>query len=500
MATPCETFSLTIPAQVSSAGVASVYLEAVAGQFGFKADQSRQLAQSLLIILQDLISQAFGLGENQEVQISCQRLPIGLQVTIGEKGLPLSETELASLAVDPQACPLVRLEDHLTCVRAVWDEALFRNLGRAGGQVELIKYFPGGSESRQQVCPAAPLSAPFDPLEAKIETFVIRPFSPTDAQGVIRLLYRTYGYSYPFEHLYYPERLIALNADGSLLSLVAVSSRETLVGHLAMFFHQESPTLAEMGAAVVHPDFRGHGCLRQLTEYALAEAQRRQLQAIHARPVTNHIYSQKVSEEVGFKPCGLLVGFGPAFMSFKKIHENLSQRESMIQIFRSLRPLSPIKIFPPSRHRDFILKLYAGLEMTPEAEDAAGESPLPDSPAGDLEINTFPTGGIALIKMKAIGPDSFNQLRQHLKHLCLAHFEVIHLHLDLCRPAVAQLASQCESLGFFFAGILPGLNNTQTLILQYLNNVPLDYDKIQLHSPQARELLDYVKQADPNRL
>ena len=75
-----------------------------------------------------------------------------------------------------------------------------------------------------------------------------------------------------------------------------------------MFFHKESPTLAEMGAAVVHPDFRGHGCLRQLTEYALAEAQRRQLQALHARPVTNHIYSQKVSEELGFKPCGLLRG------------------------------------------------------------------------------------------------------------------------------------------------------------------------------------------------
>jgi RimJ/RimL family protein N-acetyltransferase len=500
VATPCETFSLTIPAQVSSAGVASVYLEAVAGQFGFNADQSRQLAQSLLVILQDVISQAFGPGENQDVQISCRRLPIGLQVTIGEKGLPLSERELASLAVDPQACPLVRLEDHLSCVREVWDEASFHNLGRAGGQVDLVKYFTGQAESLQQVCPVAPLTEPSGRPATEPETFTVRPFSPADAHELIRLLYRTYGYSYPFEHLYYPERLIALNADGSLLSLVAISSQAELVGHVALFFSKENGALAELGAAVVHPDFRGHGCLRQLTEYALAEGRRRQLQALYGRPVTNHIYSQKVSEDLGFKPCGLLVGFGPAFLSFKKIHEDLSQRESMILIYRSLRPMPPVKIFPPPRHRDVILKIYAGLGLTPEAADSSATSPSPDDPPGNLDISMFPAGGIALIKMKAIGPDSLHQLRQNLKHLCLGRFEVINLHLDLCRPAVAQLVTQCESLGFFFAGLLPGLNNTQTLILQYLNNVPLDYDKIQLHSPATREILAYVQEADHKRI
>ena len=306
MASPCEISTLTIPARLPYAEIASVYLEAVAGHFGFNPDERRLLGKSLLVILQELISQAFEPGENQAIQISCQLLPIGLKVAIGEKGLPLSPAELVSLAADPQACPLVRLEDHLGCVREVWDEASFQNLGRAGAQVDLVKYFPGQAESLHQVCPVAPLTAPPGRPAEEPETFTVRPFSPADAQEVVRLLYRTYGYSYPFEHLHYPERLIALNADGSLLSLVAVSSQGALVGHLSMFFHKESPFLAEMGAAVVHPDFRGHGCLRQLTEYALAEAQRRQLQALYARPVTNHIYSQKVSEEVGFKPCGLL--------------------------------------------------------------------------------------------------------------------------------------------------------------------------------------------------
>jgi len=57
-----------------------------------------------------------------------------------------------------------------------------------------------------------------------------------------------------------------------------------------------------------------------------------------------------------------------------------------------------------------------------------------------------------------------------------------------------------RSSWFFFAGILPGLNDAQTMILQYLNNVPIDYDQIQLYSPPAQEILTCVRGLDPNRL
>ena len=81
------------------------------------------------------MSRAFEPDENQEVQISCERLPVGLKISIREKGLPLTPAELASLAADRQTCPLVQFGDHLTCVRDLWDEASFHNLGRAGAEV-----------------------------------------------------------------------------------------------------------------------------------------------------------------------------------------------------------------------------------------------------------------------------------------------------------------------------------------------------------------------------
>jgi serine/threonine-protein kinase RsbW len=57
-----------------------------------------------------------------------------------------------------------------------------------------------------------------------------------------------------------------------------------------------------------------------------------------------------------------------------------------------------------------------------------------------------------------------------------------------------------EDLGFFFAGILPeGFADGNALILQYLNNVPFDYDTVRVESPVALELLAYIRAHDPNQ-
>jgi len=60
------------------------------------------------------------------------------------------------------------------------------------------------------------------------------------------------------------------------------------------------------------------------------------------------------------------------------------------------------------------------------------------------------------------------------------------------------MAAELEALGFFFAGILPRTRFGDTLMLQYLNNVDLDYSKITAYSDMAKEILAYVQAHDPN--
>ena len=48
-------------------------------------------------------------------------------------------------------------------------------------------------------------------------------------------------------------------------------------------------------------------------------------------------------------------------------------------------------------------------------------------------------------------------------------------------------------------GILPVTRIGDALLFQYLNNVTVDYAKIQIHSEGSRRLLEYVQSRDPWR-
>ena len=58
------------------------------------------------------------------------------------------------------------------------------------------------------------------------------------------------------------------------------------------------------------------------------------------------------------------------------------------------------------------------------------------------------------------------------------------------------MTEKFESLGFFFAGIIPGADRGDKLELQYLNNVKIDYEKIQVYSAFSKELLAYIQGCD----
>jgi len=103
----------------------------------------------------------------------------------------------------------------------------------------------------------------------------------------------------------------------------------------------------------------------------------------------------------------------------------------------------------------------------------------------------------ASIEIISYGSDIIVQINKTVKRLCLDKFEVIYLYINLGDPFSAILTKEFEAIGFFFAGIIPGGENGDKLELQYLNNVLIDYEKIELYSAFAKELLAYIKDRDP---
>jgi hypothetical protein len=105
----------------------------------------------------------------------------------------------------------------------------------------------------------------------------------------------------------------------------------------------------------------------------------------------------------------------------------------------------------------------------------------------------------ARIIVARCGHNIVDELKTKVKELCLKKIEILNLFLNLGDPLTCTYTEQFEKLGFFFAGILPGgLADGDALILQYLNNVPIDYNVIQVKSAMASKLLAYVREHDPN--
>jgi serine/threonine-protein kinase RsbW len=68
----------------------------------------------------------------------------------------------------------------------------------------------------------------------------------SEASEVSKSVYKTYGYSYPFEYVYYPEKIIALNEGGKIHSAVALADESEIAGHCALHYWDENPQIAEI--------------------------------------------------------------------------------------------------------------------------------------------------------------------------------------------------------------------------------------------------------------
>ena len=110
---------------------------------------------------------------------------------------------------------------------------------------------------------------------------------PEEAIQVSQCIYRAWGYSYPNDDLYYPDRIVHLNATGELVSIVAVDAAGNVVGHYALERPDLGP-IAETAQAVVSPAHRGRKLMERMRTFLEAQAGRLGLVGVYGQPVSSH--------------------------------------------------------------------------------------------------------------------------------------------------------------------------------------------------------------------
>ena len=325
----------------------------------------------------------------------------------------------------------------------------------------------------------------------------VRGLQPGEAIQIAKCAYQSHGYSFFDDHIYYPERLIHMNETGEMISAVAVTKDNVFMGHAALLYQYPEDKCVNSPSSSSTSN-TGAGRLQPPDRVSLACPKRRELQGVYAYAVANHVFTQKAMMRYQINDCGLLLATSPASWRFKGIAGDGDQRISVVLSYKYTGPVQKLRLYPPAHHRAMIEKLYRNIG----AREHEYRDPDPDalSLAEDSEILTGinEAEGCAEIFVSRYGRDVVRDVRRLLRKFCVKQIACINVFLNLEDPATALMTAEIESLGFFFAGILPHARIGDTLILQYLNNVDLDYARINVYSDMAKEILAYIKERDPN--
>ncbi len=500
----CEYSELTVPNDGSYVAVAVAYVDEVSKKLGFEEDQRKRIGLAVEQVVARVMEQTFEPGARQTFEIICERVPVGLQIIIKERGMLFDPTRIPLFQPRTEALQEPLELPAIPLLKDLVDEFSIHNLGPDGQEIHLVKYLRDKSvEDYFQACELEQFQQPSQTRERITGPgeFHVHLMKPSEALEVSRSAYKAYGYTYSYAHIYYPYRIVELNESGQLISATAVTVDGELAGHCAIFRSDTGSQSAEIGQAVVKPEFRGQGCLQRLTEFLIIEAKSRGLTGLYVHAVTSHAFSQRVAMRLDFTACAILLGYVPASLTFRGIREELAQRETFLVQYKYLENPGPLKLYAPSKHQDFIAKLYGNLGVTPQFE--VPEKSLAAVRQSESILKTMTAAsmppGYASIEVLRCGENIGSEVKNTLKEFRLKRYDVIALYLDLRDPLTFHLVPEFEALGFFFGGILPGASVGEALVLQYLNNVAIDYDAIKLHTEASREILAYVKLQDSSR-
>ena len=495
----CEYSVLTIPNDPSYVAIAAAHVGQVARKIGFDEHDEQMIQTAVSEAVRNVIDQSFDVGERADLWILCEQAPLGLEVVVKDRGLPTDTRSLEQCLVSPGGQEETGPCRGISVMRDCMDEVAFNYLGPDGNEIVLVKYLKTKTlEDYFEACNLEPYAPAALQEEGKTAEFIVRPMKPSEAIEVARNMYRTYEYSYSYQHVYYPERIAELSESGHLYVAVAVTPDGEIAGNCALIKKERISTIAEMGMGAVKPRFRGQGVFTRLTEHLIEKAESENLMGVFGQAVTLHTYSQQTGSASGLRDCAIALAYVPADVVFRGFRENLSQRETLLIHFMYIHKPAGMEIHLPLHHRDMIVTLYNNLGMSPNVvtSDSFVE------PTIEPIVKTHSPGlkGFARIDVQRYGRAVVQEVRARLQGLRVKHAEVIHLYLNLSDPGTAEYCKRFEELGFFFAGMLPGGCGADALILQYLNNIALDYDRIKLQSALGRDLLAYIKSRDPARM
>ncbi|MEW6366306.1 MAG: GNAT family N-acetyltransferase, partial [Acidobacteriota bacterium] len=321
------------------------------------------------------------------------------------------------------------------------------------------------------------------------ETFEVGHFRPEDAAGIVRLFREVYGDDYPIKIFYDDQELTEANAEGRYHSIVARNPEGEVIGVQHLYQSAPYDRLYEVGAGVVLREFRNLGIGKRSLEYLYEEwiPRRDDIDECFGEAVCNHPYMQRISAVARFIDMAIEIALMPAQAYVKEA--SASGRVAAVLCFRCYRR-RPQAVYVPSVYEDELRYLYARLDDKRELKTArAGAF---DECESEVETAVFDFAQVARIAVRRAGRDFASRIEAVESEARSQNAIVIQVWLPANSTAIDPAVDALRERGYFFGGPLPRWFDHDGLLMQKLH-CPPDFDAIQLHSDDAKRLLEWIE-------
>jgi anti-sigma regulatory factor (Ser/Thr protein kinase)/N-acetylglutamate synthase-like GNAT family acetyltransferase len=452
---------------------------------GLSDDKALRLALAVDELVTDVVRFAFP-GEDDTFKVTFRADLSTAEVIVHERGEPFDPSRYV---YDPQRA--VEEDDFDGAGFAVIDHCVddfaFLNRGREGKEFRLVQHIES-----EHIADIHPADEPDPDADREDVEYTLLPVEPTDAEDIAKLIYRTYGYTYAREDLYYPDRIERALEQDEKFGVVVRSNSGRVVGYFAVLQSSDS-SIGEVGEAAVDVNHRRRGLMKRMLRSLIEQANERGLSGVFGEAVTVHDISQRVNHHFGMMSTAMLLGLFPP-ERFKSLSDEHDQPITVIIDFRPLVPYETVTAYLPAPYADLLRRIYDALDVgdlqVPPASEATPRDELPETTELDARIR-YAYGHVVFV-VETAGQDLGDQVDQVLDDLEDESMSVACVDLPLDAPTTPAATDLLREHGFVFAGLMPRFHQDRDYLRLQRPLIELDPDAIKVYSDLAHALKSHI--------
>jgi hypothetical protein len=472
--------NINIPYNLDFVNVAATFLEEVGASYGADATEKHRLRligeEAFSFIMVGIPDQDF----SEMFQLRCIEMDDRLSLSFSNHGRPMNVREVKDFSFDDMEGTADGLS--LKLLRGLCDELSFRNLGRDGWELVIeykLKKFKQILVENNGASEGAKPDISYD--------FTIRLTTYDDIPGIINLVYNTYRYAY-YKPFAYDQKLFQEEIDsGRILSMVVATVDGKIIGHQAVMF--ESQNLGEIGMAMIDPQYRRSRAFILLKKATFDEIKLKFPNLIiFVKTVTSHKASQAFM--TGFTISMLELSVAD-YASFVGMNTKTNARESAVYGFMTFaeQKFSSL-IYVPTEHVDIIGSLLHDSCFPVTLERNTGDFDEEPSVIETVRNNSHHHAFLNFLKL---GTDFATQVRKQTRLLQQEDMVTLYVSIPTNVNQPKVLDRVLMENGYFFSGLQPNPDGNWNLYYTNLLTQKFNFDDLQLFSPKAVELCNYMK-------